>query len=306
MSYDLYFFQPAESKLDRETISCYLSENLTAKDEEFDEWLPENERTGVHYQFEVDDIVPTIPDGDDGDGLPTFVGNVFTGFVLHVNFGRPDFFGLEAFLFVEKMINDLGLWVYDPQMTADGDHLTRPTQEELFENWSGANAWATNRFREESPDAFTYVPAEKSNRLWRYNFHVDELQHQLGDDIFVPSGFLLKRKTDGAVFTAATWAAGIGQLIPPVDSFAVVRKRKRLFGREVDETGLIMRESMLAAFGKYLREFHFEGCSILYPKQAEALTNEFGSLKFDHALNEFVRLEGAEITNVVETEQDEN
>jgi hypothetical protein len=300
MSYDLYFFQNADNPLDREAISRYLSDNLTAKSAKFDQWLLENERTGVHYLLGFEEVGAGNSDDDDEEGLPVFAGNVFTGLVMHVNFGRPDFFGLEAFQFVDQLMNDLRLLVYDPQVKGDDDRLIRPTQEELFENWSGTNSWATDSFRKDSPDAFTYVPAEKSNKLWRYNFQVEELQRQLGEDIFVPSAFFLKRKTDGSVVTAATWVAGIAQLIPPVEFFAVVRERKKLFRAAVDEKGLISRETMMATFGEYLREVHVDGCQILYPKQGEALTEKFGSIKFEHELNEFVRLEGAALTNVPE------
>lgn len=297
MSYDLYFYQPTKSELSREVIADFLSANLTPKDEEFDEWLLENERTGVHFQFVFDNLTPNSDGADDG-GIPTFDTHVFTGLVLYLNYGRPDFFGLEAFQFVEKLMNQLDLSVYDPQATGEVDRLTRPKCEELFATWSPTNNSATDLFRQQSPDDFAYLHAEKSSGLWRYNYQVAQIQTQLGDDIFVPTAFFLKRKSDELVFTAATWVEGIGQLIPPADLFAVVRKRKRLLRPAVEEKGLIARETMMAAFGKYLREYHVAGCAILYPKQAEALAQEFTALKFEYSLDEFVRLASAGVTNV--------
>ncbi|MEO6390488.1 MAG: hypothetical protein ABIP75_01470 [Pyrinomonadaceae bacterium] len=175
MSYDLYFYQPLESKHSQSDIFQYLSENLTPKDKQFDQWFFENERTGVYFMFEFAE--PVFPPGDDPDDTehPVFDGYSFSGFFFNLNFGRPDFFGHEAFIFVEKLISDLSLSVFDPQSDSETDTLTRPTGTEMCESWIDSNSRATGVIREQDPNAFVYFPPEITNAAWNYNFHADRL-----------------------------------------------------------------------------------------------------------------------------------
>src|SRR5690606_10226598 len=107
-----------------------------------------------------------------------------TQFTFNINFIRPNFFGLEAFPFVEQFMNEFDLYALDPQCRSDPDNPGRKTAEGYYSEWSQTNL----KFSSEHFDELEllHFPLERSNDYWRYNFHVNQLQHGLGEDYFVP------------------------------------------------------------------------------------------------------------------------
>lgn len=75
---------------------------------------------------------------------------------------------------------------------------------------------------------FEYLPIEKSNYLWWFQTHREELQNNLTEDIFVPGFFVLKSKEDGKLYTACVWPQHIPIILPPVDYVIVQKEYKRL------------------------------------------------------------------------------
>lgn len=297
MSFDLFFYQPIADNKSQSDIAQYLSENLTTKHEEFDQWFFENERTGVYYLFEFDEP-KLLPEDDPEDTVhPKFYGCSYSGFSFNLNFGRPDFFGREAFIFVEKFINDLGLSVFDPQSSSETDTLTRPTGPEMCESWIDSNRRATGVIREQDPNAFVYFPPGITDAAWNYNFNADRLQAELGDEYYVPTILFLREKKSGNPVTAVTWNQHIPNVFPPVDFVFLIREYRKLF-RAVKETGVISNQTFLTTFREFLKPFHFKDCRIIYPATAALIGKQFNSINFEHLLKDFEGLPVAQLTNV--------
>ena len=135
MSYDLYFHKRKTGGPSESQIAKYLSENVVPANEKSGQWFFQNPDTEVYYSFELE------APGDDPSEEPTyeeFEGFENTHIAFNLNFMRPSFFGLEAFLFVEKFVTDLDLFVLDPQSDKDGPY--QPTKEVLFERWNNTSS----------------------------------------------------------------------------------------------------------------------------------------------------------------------
>ena len=116
MSYDLYFYKSKKTNITESQISKYLSANLIPVNKEGNQWFFENEDTDVYFSIEINDP------NDEPDTIELFESFAEfdnTGFSFNINFMRPSFFGEEAFLFVEKFIQDLDLFVLNPQQDFD-------------------------------------------------------------------------------------------------------------------------------------------------------------------------------------------
>lgn len=195
---------------------------------------------------------------------------------------RPSFFGLEAFLFVEKFIRDLDLLVLNPQSNRDGPY--KPDREELFNEWDQINlAASADRFG----STHTYVPRDISNKLWAYNYQVPNLQAQLGGDYFVPRVFVFKTRKKNRSFFLTTWAEHIPCVLPPADYFLLVREYEKR-GKAVRDKILISRKTLLHHFGSLFEEFSlFKGCRIIHPANAERAGEKFNALKPDEDFEKF-------------------
>jgi hypothetical protein len=168
--------------------------------------------------------------------LETISDYDYTRFSFNLNFLRPDFFGQEAFLFVEQLISDLNIYVVNPQSTTDEESATRPEEGELYRNWSEINARHSAHFYEELE--LNYYPLPASNAVWKHNFNKRQVQDELGEEYFVPKVMVLQTVADKRIVTLSVWPEGLPMLVPQVDYYLLVKKYKKLF-KEVEESGLI-------------------------------------------------------------------
>lgn len=130
MSYDLYFYKKKNSELLEKDIRDYLRTELTEPNEQNNQWWFDNEDTGVYFCFEATDA----EDSDDYKELfESFSEFDNMGFLFNLNFIRPEFFGLEAFLFVEKFIEDLDLYVLNTQSEKSSHIPYKPERNELYQ-----------------------------------------------------------------------------------------------------------------------------------------------------------------------------
>jgi hypothetical protein len=181
---------------------------------------------------------------------------------------------LEAFAFVEKMIQYLGLYLLNPQL--DFDIPVKQTKDQLFENWNKTNLWASADHFNKTQSSF--IAAEKSNAVWKYNFNRKRLQAELGNDYFVPKIFFCKNKETGEVITLTSWTQHIPNVFPPADYFMLWRKYKKWF-RTVEDSVVIDRPTLLKAFGAFFDDFNFEGCKIIHPNKTIRIEDKFNSIK---------------------------
>lgn len=291
MSYDLYFYKQQNQQISTTDISDYLTNNLCSPNDESNQWFYENDDTEVYFSFDLNEPetdaeaieLETIPDFD------------YTRFTFNLNFLRPDFFGREAFLFVEQLINDLNIYVVNPQATADEEVPTKPVEGSLYKNWSEINARQCAHFYEELE--LNYYPLASSDAVWKHNFTRYQVQDALGEEFFVPRIVVLQTLVDKRVITLSIWPEHLPLLVPQVDYFLLVKKYEVL-SKEIEETGLISTSSFQAHFGKFISNSKYG--KIIAPTEANSLTKLFNSIEFDAMLSGFAeKLPFEKMVNVV-------
>ena len=293
MSYDLYFYKRENSDLTASKIAEYLTSNLISTSESNTQWFVEDEDTETY--FSVDQNEPET-DEESIELFESFPGFDKTHFTLNLNYLRPDFFGQFAFEFVDKFINDLDLFVLNPQSTTDPDNPTKPKGKELYENWSETNLRNSKNFFKEY--GLEFYPIDKSNDFYNYNHNKSKLQEKLGGNYYVPKLYLFKRKADGQIITLCTWTEHIPNVFPPADYFLLAKKYKKLL-RTIDEVGLISSETFYSKFGSLLDDFDFKNCKIIHPDKAEKAKDIFNSTKIEHKLVDFAeRVKIEKLVNV--------
>lgn len=279
MSYDLYFYKKKNSSLSTKVISDYLSEKLTQPNEQGTQWFFENPDTEVYYSFDK-----TEPDivTEPAESNESFADYEDAWFSFNINFMRPAFFGLEAFAFVDQFVNDLDLYVLDPQSASEIPY--KPTQQELISTWHTTNAWASRDHFDKLQSA--YLPEEESNRVWAYNRQRAALQQELGEEYFVPRIFFFRTKEENKVITFSAWTEHIPTILPFSDYFFLGKTYRKWFKR-IAETVIIDRQTLLQEFGSSLHDFSIDGCKILHPQNAALLKDKFNALKSNISMEEF-------------------
>lgn len=291
MSYDLYFYKTKASTKTTSEIAEYLSDNLVDPNETGTQWAYENQDTGVYYSIDFND--PAAADADSEE--PVFNDFENTGFSLNVNYARPNFFGWEAFQFVDEFISEMDLYALNPQSDSDPDQPTKPEAEELYENWVEQNE-KTSRYFIKEHNAFHFCDEVKSNDAWTYNFSRVTIQEELGEEYFVPKIFFVTRAGRPDVLTLTTWTEHIPCVLPVTDLYMLNREKKKLF-RTVKEDGAVSRETLMQNFGQFFAEYDFQECVIVHPHQAEAAAGAYNSVKFEVLLDEISGIPVEEITN---------
>ena len=279
MSFDLYFYKQKGTDLSEIQIANYLTDNLVGVSENGNQWFYENEDTDVYYSFDQNE-----PE-DDPESIElyeNFADFDNTHFSFNLNFMRPSFFGLEAFQFIEQFIKDVNLFVLNPQSAFDNPY--KPTRTELFETWNKTNLWASADHYKEMESC--YLPMEKSNEVWEYNFNRNHLQKELGGNYFVPKMFFFRTKKSNDVVTVTSWTEHIPNLIPPADYFLLTRQYKTLF-RTIKENILISKDTLLNNFGSFFDNYEFKDCKIIHPNNAIKVKDKFNSIKSEFTLTDF-------------------
>ncbi|NIG56818.1 hypothetical protein [Chitinophaga sp. Cy-1792] len=135
MSYDLFLFKRRNTLISKEDINKYLTVNLSIPNEHnSNSWWYENNETGTCFYFEYDE--PLAGDEDEFE----FEEFENTHFQFHLNYKLPDTHGKEAFPIVIKLMNDLDLFIFNPQFGAEADYPHQPSADSLYKGWSDFNA----------------------------------------------------------------------------------------------------------------------------------------------------------------------
>lgn len=270
MSYDLFFYKAKDSNLTTDQIGDYLSNKLTPINENGNQWFFENKNTEVYYSFETSDPVEEDEAEDFTDSFKDFVN---TGIAFNLNFIRPSFFGQEAFNFVETFINDLDLFVMNPQ--GSDDSPSKPSKKFLFENWNKTNIWAS---KEHFDDKSLFYPIDKSNRVWEYNYKRQQIQDEIGEDYFVSKNFFFKETQTNTVVTLSMWTEHIPNILPITDYYLLGRKYKRLF-KTVEDMVLLTRDDFNLTFSSYFEPYSVSETIIIHPDKAASIEKVFNSVK---------------------------
>jgi len=265
MSYDLFFFKQKGSAVTDQQITRYLNESLLPINEHGNQWFYENEETEVYYSFERTGSEEAASEDEFDDFENTRIA-------FNVNFNRPCFFGLEAFGFVERFINELGIYVVNPQ--GDTELPCQPTKQELYDNWNHTNLWASKDLFDEKSG---YFPVDKSNWVWQYNFNRKRLQEKVGYEYFVSKIFFFREMQTNKVVTLSMWAEHIPNILPKTDYYLLGREYKKLF-RTVKDEVLLTDEAFKQQFGTYFEPFEGEEAYIIHPDTASKIGKVFNSV----------------------------
>lgn len=284
MSFDLYFYKRKDNQLTEQQVAEYLNDNIPHNNSEHPrQWSYENPATGVYFLIDWNE-----PD-DDPENIEifdSFQDYQYLNFSFSINFFRPRFFGFEIFPIIEKFINDLDLYVLDPQDETDPDNPRKFPHGYFQEQWIRHNDKVTlDQFDELN---FLFLPVEKSNYLWWFQTHREELQESLTEDIFVPGYFVLKNQENEQLYTACVWPEHIPIILPPVDYLIVQKKYKRLF-KTVEESGLISYDTIISQFGEYFEDFEYSlpDLKVIRQSNSDQIEKKFNALKLGRTVTDF-------------------
>jgi len=293
MGYDLFFYTKKENILTKHEITEYLNSSLTSTNESNQQWFVENEDTETYFSIEQN-----APETDEEwiERYENFKEFDNTHFSFNLNYLRPDFFGQFACSFVDKFVNDIDLFVLNPQSSTNADEPYKPIIGELYNNWSVLNTeYCSIRFKE---GKFDYYPIEKSNDFYQYNLHKKRLQNELGKNYYVPKLYLFKRRADGQIITISTWTEHIPNIFPPADYFLLIKKYKMRV-KIIEEIGLISSKTFYDRFDNWLDNFDFTNCKIIHPDKVEQVKDVFNSTQIEHQLADFAeRVQIEKLVNV--------
>jgi len=284
MSFDLYFYKRKDNQLKEEQVAEYLTNNLPHNNSEHPrQWSYENRSTGVYFLIDWNESEVEPERIEIFDNFQDFK---YLNFSFSINFFRPRFFGLEIFPIVEKFISNLDLYVLDSQDETDPDNPRKFPPGYFQKQWIRHNDGVTlDQFEELNLE---YLPVEKSNYLWWFQTHREELQNSLTEDIFVPGYFVLKNKEDGQLYTACVWPQHIPIILPPVDYLIIQKEYKKLFTK-IEESGLVSYDTIIKQFGDKFEDFEYEVPNLKVIRQANSdrIEKQFNSLKLGRTVNEF-------------------
>lgn len=280
MSFDLYLYKDKNSKIIEQDVSTYLNNcsPFINNDEYPNQWYYSNNETGVYFIIEQNGI-------EEAESIENFDNFISLNFSCFINYFRPTYFSLEIFPLIDKLIEDLDLYILNPQdFEIDIPHKFEKGY--LERQWiEQNNKFCFNYYKEYNLD---YYPLEESNYVWEYMCQRNNIQDCSTEDIFVCGIFFIKNKYDNSIHTFAVWTEGIPIIIPPVD-FIVIRKKYRKIFKTIEESGLVSYELIMDKFKDYFKPLEHEipNLKILNSTDAARIKKEFNKIKIWKTTDQF-------------------
>lgn len=276
MAYDLKFFKRKESTLSGDDVQGYLTEHLN---ENGSCWYAEVGATGAYFFFENIENTDEIEGEDDEFGDFESINISFS-----LNFIRLDFFGFASFNFVIQFINDLDLYIYNPQSPSEEGIPVKYSEEELYKDWSTRNASiSSNYFKEYN---LNYYPIDKSNYFYEYNLRLEEFQDALGDNYNVPKMFFYKTFKEDKLCTGAAWIRELPSILPKVDYVFVLVERWKWFKR-TEELKVVAYGVFIEEMKGLLEEYEFENCKIMNTNSVKKAQHILNNLAYEGWVKDF-------------------
>jgi hypothetical protein len=289
MSYDLNFYKRKESTLTEEGVTQYLNEHLPYNvSEYYKQWVYENPETGVYFVVEQNEADTDAEDIELFNNVPAFENSNFS---CSINFFRPTYFGFEIFPIIEKFMSDLDLYVLNPQDDVDFDNPQKFLPGYLQNQWISQNRELVKENFEKMQ--FKYMPLEKSNSLWEFQFQRELIQNNLSEDIFVAGILVLQSNEGEQLYTVCVWPEHIPVVLPQVD-YVIIKKKYSRFFKNIEESGLVSYSHIMSKLGHAFEDFKHEvpGLKVLRQRQADKLSKGFNSLPILKEAVEFGRKVG--------------
>jgi len=174
--------------LTEQAVSDYLNKTLLFNNSDFSkQWDYENPETGVYFLIDWNE--PNT-DKDDIEIWDSFSEFEYLNFSFSINFCRPNYFGMEIFPIIEKMADDLDLYLLNSQKGSEEEMPQKFAKGYLQDQWIRQNDQISVSNFEKFE--LKFMPPDKSTAMWWYNLHRQEIENGLTEDIFVPRFFIHK------------------------------------------------------------------------------------------------------------------
>jgi len=261
MNYILHF-QPrtAGQPITHDQIKHYFKErhHYTVNDYQS---LYNNEDTGVFFTFEYGGQ-RQLPEGPASDILPVY---------FNLACGKPHIFALEAETELSGFINNFLVRVSDPAMK--GGSYADYDEMDFFRGWTLINE---AHYREpgnvSTLSKLPVLPLALMEKIWRWNYHVADMQAELGQSGFVPRVMFIENQSTFS--TAVVWTDAQPAVLPRVDMIILYRRQKGqgLGLNKKEDIALIDFSELEPWLKDYLRETeHLEFFNLIYQKAPEPL-----------------------------------
>jgi hypothetical protein len=284
MSFDLYLYKKKNHHVTEQNISDYLNKTIPFNDSDYPrQWSYENPETGVYFLIDWNEPNTDQDDIKIWDSFDEFEN---LNFSISINFFRPRYFGMEIFPIIERIIDELDLYILDSQDEDDAENPRKFQIGYLQDQWIRHNDQLSTTYFEEL--SFNFMPLEKSNYMWWFLLNRNELQEALRTDTFVPSFFVLKSKEDNNLYTACVWPQHIPIILPVVDYVIIKREYKTLF-KTVAESGMVSYSVILEELGSYFEDFDYSipNLKVLTQLNADKMNRKFNKLKIYKTTEDF-------------------
>lgn len=190
-----------------------------------------NPATGVYWYLGID--------GRENSQM----GSVY----ISLNYNRPTFFALETLPLVESLCKHFQLLVEDPQE----DFLGPASLEDLIKSWRIHNERAVKALNAQGM-ALNYMPERKANDWWEYARVRENIATNLGDTVFVPEVFIIKRPSEEP-FRMIVWPEGSRQILPPADDVWIDRSDSTYAGKA--DQGFVSFDRFFDLVAPYTSEY---------------------------------------------------
>lgn len=194
MSFDLYI---RGDHLPFDSIFKHLDQHLNFQRQDFSNggYAFVNQATGVYCYFRVDER--------DHSNVRSLC--------FSLNYNRPTFFALETMPLVESLCQQFRLLVEDPLE----DFVGPASLQNLIDSWKVHNERAVKALKAQGV-TLNYIPESKANEWWSYTRVREQIAKNLGDSVFVPEVFILRRPAEEP-FRMIVWPEGNRQILPAFD-----------------------------------------------------------------------------------------
>lgn len=284
MSYDLYFYKKKNNEISETEVIEEFKNSIPLNISEVDHQIDyENERTGVNFLIDFNEPNTDKEDIELFDNFEEFENlNISTS----INFFRPDYFGLEIFPIICKVLNKLDLYILNLQEFDESRHKPlKWTDKELWEHWTLHNSIVSKQqFKELS---LNFMDKEKSDKLWNYTRLIDKIEKDIKEDIYVPSAFVIQNKYTKELFTFIVWSESIPFILPKVDFVIILKKYKKLF-KQIEEIGLVKYQDILDKFAPEFEVYDsMNELLILRQDKADKIKKDFNKFPIWKSHKEF-------------------
>ncbi|KOH45625.1 hypothetical protein [Sunxiuqinia dokdonensis] len=284
MSYDLYFYKNKNNKISEAEVIEEFKNTIPFKISEIDSQIVyENERTGVNFLIDFNE--PNT-DQEDIELFDNFDEFEYLNINASINFLRPDYFGLEIFPLINKVVDKLDLYILNLQEFDESKHKPiKWTGKELCEHWTLHNSIVSKQQFKEL--GLNFMAKEKSDKLWNYTRLIDKIEKEIKEDIYVPNAFVIQNKDTQDLFTFIVWSESIPLILPRVDFVIILKKYKKLF-KQIEEIGMVKYQDILDKFASEFEVYDSKNeLLLLRQNNADTIKKDFNKFPIWKSHKEF-------------------